>query len=72
LRQQDISLRISQSTKEFLLGQGYSDAEGARALRRTVERELLDRIAEILLRQSERPLKLSVVGGDSGIVVRAI
>ena len=72
LRQQDISLRISQSTKEFLLGQGYSDAEGARALRRTVERELLDRIAEILLRQSERPLKLSAVGGDSGIVVRAI
>jgi len=45
---------------------------GARALRRTVERELLDGIAEVLLRHSERPLRLSAVGGKSKVVIHVL
>jgi len=72
LKRQDISIRISRQVKDFLLEKGYSDEYGARALRRTVERELLDGIAEVLLRHSERPLRLSAVGGKSKIVIHVL
>ena len=72
LKRQDISIRISRQVKDFLLEKGYSDEYGARALRRTVERELLDGIAEVLLRHSERPLRLSAVGGKSKVVIHVL
>jgi len=72
LKRQDISIRISRQVKDFLLEKGYSDEYGARALRRTVERKLLDGIAEVLLRHSERPLRLSAVGGKSKTVIHVL
>ncbi|MBD3365778.1 AAA domain-containing protein [candidate division WWE3 bacterium] len=72
LEEQDVTIRFSHKAKEVLLKLGYSDEYGARALRRTVERELLDRIAEVLLEHTERPLKLSAVGRDDSVLVRVL
>ncbi|HDQ88530.1 MAG TPA: ATP-dependent Clp protease ATP-binding subunit, partial [candidate division WWE3 bacterium] len=60
LLKQKITIRISEKVKQHLLDKGYSDEYGARALRRTVEREFLDKIAEVLLQNKKRPLKLVV------------
>src|SRR3989344_1534550 len=49
LRKQNLILRLSPVVKKHLLDKGYSVEYGARALRRTVEKELLDRIAEVLI-----------------------
>ena len=57
LRKQNLILRLSPVVKKHLLDKGYSVEYGARALRRTVEKELLDRIAEVLI-QNESKKKL--------------
>jgi ATP-dependent Clp protease ATP-binding subunit ClpC len=72
LNSQDIKVRISAKVKKFLLKTGYSDEYGARALRRTVEKELLDKIAEILLDNQARPLKLSTTVKDDAILVKIL
>jgi len=65
LKKQKISLNIGVPAKRHLLKKGYSDEYGARSLRRIVERELLDRIAKVLLKTKDRPLRLkAVVEGD--------
>ena len=56
---QKVYLKINTEAKRFLLKAGQSDEYGARSLRRTIEKELLDKIAEVLLKVKERPLKLS-------------
>lgn len=58
LEAQSIKLKLEPSVKELLLSKGYSVEFGARALRRTMERELLDVIAEFLLEDKSRPLAL--------------
>lgn len=58
LLSQNIKLSVNEKVKEFLLKKGYSQEYGARALRRTLERELLDKIAEYLLKDKHRPLAL--------------
>ena len=58
LRNQTIRLYVNGKVKDYLLSKGYSKEYGARSLRRTVEKELLDRIAEYLLEHNERPLRL--------------
>jgi ATP-dependent Clp protease ATP-binding subunit ClpA len=60
LRSQKIKLSLTQPVKNYLLKEGYSEEYGARALRRTVERELLDKIAEFLLEHRARPLQIDV------------
>ncbi len=66
LKAQKVSLRISKAVKQQLLQTGYSDEYGARSLRRVVEKDLLDKVAQILLIKKKRPLKLSagVEGGS--------
>jgi len=59
LKIQNVSLSVQKDVKEFLLKEGYSKEYGARALRRTVETKLLDRIAEFLLKNKHRPLKIA-------------
>ena len=67
LKEQDIALEIAAGVKSFLLANGYSEEYGARALRRTVETHLLDKIAEVLLKETARPLSLvAVVRGKGG------
>lgn len=58
LKEQDIKLKIYSDVKDELLTKGYSDEYGARELRRAVETKLLDKVAEFLLKNPQRPLKL--------------
>lgn len=58
LIKQDVRVKMPVLVKDLLLSKGYSDEYGARALRRTIETELLDRVAEVLLTHQERPLSL--------------
>src|SRR3989344_5982893 len=58
LKAQQISLTVAASVKRHLLEKGYNDEYGARALRRTVETKLLDKVAEFLLKNPQRPLRL--------------
>ena len=69
LAKQRVNIRISKKVREAILEKGYSEEYGARALRRTVEKEFLDKIAEVLLQNKKRPLKLrsSVKKGDIAV-----
>ncbi len=54
LKEKGIRFKADLKTKEFLLNKGFSTEFGARALRRTVEKELLDKIAAFLLDMGSR------------------
>jgi len=54
LAKQNITLKVSGSVNKVLLNKGYSTEYGARALRRVVEKELLDRIAELLIKSETK------------------
>ena len=58
LKLQNVLLTVNLPTKQYLLKRGYSDEYGARSLRRTIEKELLDKVAERLLNDRNRPLTL--------------
>jgi len=58
LKLQNVLLRVNLPSKQYLLKKGYSDEYGARSLRRTIEKELLDKVAERLLNDRNRPLTL--------------
>ena len=59
LKKQDVKLKVTTKAKDWLLEKGYSKEYGARELRRTLERELLDRVAQILLsKKGNGPLQL--------------
>ncbi len=53
LTEKGISFKAEAKVKQFLLDKGFSTEFGARALRRTVEKELLDKIAAFLLSSGE-------------------
>jgi len=72
LKSQKISLRVYSDVKKLLLREGYSDEYGARSLRRTVERGLLDKIAEFLLAHAERPLKLNARVKNGSIYIEKV
>ena len=65
---QSIKLSVTPEVKQYLLSKGYSEEYGARGLRRTIDKELLDVIATFLLEHKERPLHLKAVIGKSGVV----
>ncbi len=65
LGDQSVDLSVGKKVKAWLLERGYSDEYGARALRRVIESQLLDRIAEMLLKETDRPLRMRAkVSGD--------
>ena len=71
LKSQNISLSIGKDVREHLLKLGYSKEYGARALRRTLEKELLDKIAQFLLAHKKRPLNISAqYDGETVIIVQ--
>jgi ATP-dependent Clp protease ATP-binding subunit ClpC len=71
LKTQRVELKVNKKTKDHLLSTGYSEEYGARALRRTVERELLDPVAEFLLANRSRPLALVTSVENGKIVIQA-
>ena len=58
LKRQNISLTVTKDVREHLLKVGYSKEYGARSLRRTMEKEFLDKIAQFLLQHKKRPLNI--------------
>ncbi|MBI2414245.1 ATP-dependent Clp protease ATP-binding subunit [candidate division WWE3 bacterium] len=69
LKKQNVHIKLSQSAKRNLLKTGYSNEYGARGLRRTLEVELLDSIAEFLLKTPARPLKLKMDLNKKGKII---
>ena len=67
LKKQKIDLIISKHVYELLIEKGYAKEYGARALRRIVEKDLVNNIAEILLTQTSRPLSLKAIERDGSI-----
>ncbi|MFB4274045.1 ATP-dependent Clp protease ATP-binding subunit [Nonomuraea sp. MTCD27] len=49
LRGQDVALEVTDAAKDWLAGRGYQPEFGARPLRRTVQRELDNRLSAMLL-----------------------
>lgn len=64
LKEQNLAVVLDDSAKKFLVEKGWDEKYGARPLRRAVERELEDPLAEALLRGS-------VVAGAGDITVSA-
>lgn len=79
LREKGVRYVASNEVKEYLLEKGFSKEFGARSLRRTVEKELLDKIAAHLLKinkgkeQGKTSLKISldVKVGKGGLIVKS-
>lgn len=69
LKRQNISLSIGKDVKEYLLKVGYSKEYGARSLRRTMEKEFLDKIAQFLLLHKKRPLNIYAGFVNNGIEI---
>ena len=60
INEQGVFAKIPNNVKEHLLIKGYSKEYGVRALKRTVEKELIDIIAGELIKTGKRPLKLTI------------
>ncbi|MHA4814785.1 ATP-dependent Clp protease ATP-binding subunit [Streptomyces aculeolatus] len=71
LRAQEVELKVTEAAKERLVALGHQPEFGARPLRRTLQRELDNRIANLLLDGSVRPgdTVLADVDEDSGELV---
>ena len=49
LKDRDITLTLTEKGKEWLAREGYEPAYGARPLKRVIQREVQDRLAEAIL-----------------------
>ena len=69
LRDKDMGIELTQSTKELLARRGYDPVLGARPLRRTIQREIEDALSEKILFGELRPGSIVLVDtegeGDS-------
>jgi ATP-dependent Clp protease ATP-binding subunit ClpC len=61
LRNKDMGLELTAGAKEWLAAQGYDPVFGARPLRRTIQREIEDPLAERILFRELRPGQIVVV-----------
>lgn len=65
LKEQGLELEVTQETKEKLAELGYHPAFGARPLRRALQEQLEDKIADFILDQPEtKHLKAEIVSGE--------
>ena len=49
LSERDLSIEVTDEVKDFLAKDGYSEAYGARPLRRLIQRKIEDQLAEEIL-----------------------
>lgn len=73
LKSKRISLTVTTEVKDYLLNTGFSQEFGARSLRRIVEKELIDKVAEFLLETNyddKQNLKLEAFVKDGTIKIR--
>jgi ATP-dependent Clp protease ATP-binding subunit ClpC len=61
LRDKDMGIELTQSTKELLARRGYDPVLGARPLRRTIQREIEDALSEKILFGELRPGSIVLV-----------
>lgn len=69
LKKQKIDLTVSKHAYELLIEKGFQKEYGARALRRIIEQELVNNIAETLLTQTSRPLSLKATEKNGNIEI---
>src|SRR4030095_8172160 len=55
LKNKDMGLELTDSSKKFLAKKGYDPVMGARPLRRTIQREIEDALSERILLQELKP-----------------
>jgi ATP-dependent Clp protease ATP-binding subunit ClpC len=53
LKRNNIELKVLNPAKEYLISKGFDSKTGARNLRRLIQREIEDRVAEIILNEKE-------------------
>ncbi|SCL35973.1 UvrB/uvrC motif-containing protein [Micromonospora rhizosphaerae] len=73
LHAQDINLEVSPDAVQWLANRGYQPEYGARPLRRSIQRELEDRLSTLLLEDGANPgdtIEVNVVGGELDLSVR--
>jgi ATP-dependent Clp protease ATP-binding subunit ClpB len=69
LEQQKITLKLSDSAKELLAREGYHPAYGARPLRRTIQKEILDPLSIDILEGKVREGQTVQVDAKNGALV---
>ncbi|MGO1356017.1 AAA family ATPase [Alkalibacterium gilvum] len=70
LKQHDITVNIDQSAKEKLVDLGYDPKMGARPLRRVIEEQVEDKIAEFYINHPEPGTILATVENDSIVITQ--
>ncbi|MCC5889069.1 MAG: AAA family ATPase [Alkalibacterium sp.] len=68
LKQHDISLQVDQEAKEKLVDLGYDPKMGARPLRRVIEEQIEDKIAEFYLNNPNPGVILATVKDDAIVI----
>jgi ATP-dependent Clp protease ATP-binding subunit ClpB len=69
LEQQKITLKLSDSAKELLAREGYDPVYGARPLRRTIQKEILDPLSIDILEGKVREGQIVQVDAKNGALV---
>ena len=70
LREQQLSLEVRDSAKDYIVEHGYDPVFGARPLKRLIQREVETRIARIMIERDIAPGSTLVVeSGDDGLTV---
>ncbi|MFJ1460287.1 ATP-dependent Clp protease ATP-binding subunit [Nocardia sp. N2S4-5] len=73
LRAQDIELDVSDTARDWLADNGYQPEFGARPLRRTVQKELENRVSTLVLGGELEPGDtVRVTADDAGLLVSAV
>lgn len=73
LRAQDIELDVSDAARDWLADNGYQPEFGARPLRRTVQKELENRVSTLVLGGELEPGDtVRVTADDAGLLVSAV
>ncbi len=68
-REQGIEIEVEDSAREVLIDKGFDKAMGARPLRRVVQREIEDKLAEMIIR-GEKPEKAVFCAENGEILCR--
>jgi len=70
LKDRDITLNLTEKGKEWLAREGYDPAYGARPLKRVIQREVQDRLAEAILAGDVADgQSVNVDAGDAGLML---
>ena len=70
LKDRDITLNLTEKGKEWLAREGYDPAYGARPLKRVIQREVQDRLAEAILSGDVHDGQtVHIDAGDAGLLL---